>query len=168
MKNFFKSIFAVIILLTFVVPAQAFDGKVGYVDLSRLFDEYEKTKEFDKSLESDHNVFQEERDKRIEAIREEQGRLALMKEEEREKLEAELEKKKEELLEFDRQKRTDLTKQRDEKVREILLEIEKVVSDYAEKEKYAYILNDRVLIFGAEEFDLTDEVLKILNEKYKK
>ena len=80
----------------------------------------------------------------------------------------EVEKLRTELLEFDQANRTDLTKQRDEKIREILLEIEKVVSDYAKKEKFDMVLNDRVLIYGNETLDITDQVLKILNEKFNK
>jgi Skp family chaperone for outer membrane proteins len=46
-----------------------------------------------------------------------------------------------------------------------LLEIEGVVKDYAQKEKYDIILNDRVLIYGAESFDLTKTILDLLNAK---
>ena len=67
------------------------------------------------------------------------------------------------LLEFDRLKKTDLTKERNEKIREILLEIEKIVSDFAEKNGYSVILNDRVLIYGAPGYDVTEEILKVLN-----
>ena len=48
------------------------------------------------------------------------------------------------------------------------MEIEKNVSDFAKKEKYDVILNDRVLIYGSEQMDVTDHVLKILNDNYNK
>ena len=51
-----------------------------------------------------------------------------------------------------------------EKIREILLEIEKVVSDFAVKENYDIILNDRVLIYGNPVQDLTEDILTILNK----
>ena len=59
---------------------------------------------------------------------------------------------------------SDLTKERNEKIREILLEIEKIVSDYAEKEGYEIILNDRVLIYGNQNKNLTENILAILNQ----
>ena len=90
-----------------------------------------------------------------------------MKAEEKENLQAEIDTMKKALMEFDQAQRTDLAKQRDEKIREILLEIEKTVSDFAKKEKYDLILNDRVLIYGNETLDITDKVLTILNEAYK-
>ena len=56
-------------------------------------------------------------------------------------------------------------KKRNEKIREILLEIEKIVSAYAEKEGYDMIFNDRVLIYGAPVLNITQTVLDQLNAK---
>ena len=149
------------------VHAQSLDGKkVGYVDLSRIFDEYAKTKEYDAVLEKKHGEYEDTRSKKMDKIREAQGKLALLKEVEKAKLQESIEKDKADMLEFDRQQQTELKKQRDEKIREILLEIEKVVHDFAEKEKFALILNDRVLIYGEKTMDLTGKVLKLLNDSY--
>ena len=151
------------------VFAQSLDGKkVGYVDLSKVFDEYGKTKEYDAILEKKHAEYEDARNKKLDKIREAQGKLALLKEEEKAKLQESIDKDKADLLEFDRQQQTDLKKQRDDKIREILLEIEKIVHDFAEKEKYALILNDRVLIYGDKTMDLTEKVLKLLNDTNKK
>jgi outer membrane protein len=139
--------------------------KIGYVDLSRLFDEYYKTKEYDKVLEGEHKAYEQEGKVKIEKIREAQGKLALLKEDQKKATEDEIEKMKNELLEYDRQKKTDLTKERNEKIREILLEIEKIVSGYAEQNGYSVILNDRVLIFADKGLDLTENILKNLNAK---
>ncbi len=69
-----------------------------------------------------------------------------------------------EAQEFVRQEQSNLTKERNEKIREILLEIEKVVSDFAAQEGYDMILNDRVLIYGSPAQDLTEDILTILNK----
>lgn len=148
--------------------AQDFKGKVAYVDLGRMFDEYDKTKAYDKVLEADNKKFQEERTRKIDAIRDLQGKTAALKDAEKAKVEKDIEKQKADLLAFDQQKRTDLTKARDEKVREILMEIEKTVSEYAKKEGYAYVFNDRVLIYGDQSMNITEPVLKSLNEAYTK
>jgi len=166
-----KMIVIVALLLAVCAPnvwAAPKAGKIGYVDLSSLFDKYHKTIEYDKNLEVKHNEFETQSKEKLEKIREAQGKLAALKEKEKAKLEEEIEKMKEELLEFDRQIKTDLTKVRNEKIREILLEIEKVVSDYAAKEKFSVILNDRVLIYGDETLDVTQEILTILNEEKSK
>jgi outer membrane protein len=149
--------------------AQTFEGKkVGYLDISRVFDQYEKTKDFDKVLEGKHKEYESERNKKLEKIREAQNKLALLKDTEKGKLQSDIEQQRADLLEFDRQQQMDLRKQRDEIIREILQEAEKIVKDYAEKNGYVMIFNDRVLIFSDKGFDVTEEILKILNAGYKK
>jgi len=157
----------IVLGLTFMLtsPALAAKEKLGFVDLSRLFDEYYKTQEYDKTLEAKHKGFEDLRNTKIEAIREAQGKLGLLAEDKKAEMEQEIEKMKAELLEFDRQQKADLTKERNEKIREILLEIENQVSDYAEKEGYAMILNDRVLVYGDQTIDLTQQILEKLNTK---
>ncbi len=145
-------------------PAMAKD-KLGYVDLSRLFDEYYKTQDYDAALESQHKNFEAERNGKIDAIREAQGKLGLLNEDKKAELEVKIEKMKADLLEFDRQKKADLTKERNEKIREILLEIENEVSSYAEKEGFSMILNDRVLVYGNSGIDLTERILEKLNTR---
>ena len=92
--------------------------------------------------------------------------MDLLKPEEKDKAQKDLEQMRTDLAQYDQQKKTDLNKQRDEKIREILLEIEKVVSDFAKKEKYDLILNDRVLIYGNQGMDVSEPVLKLLNDSY--
>ena len=152
--------------LVMATSAFAKDMKIGYVELSRVFDGYQKTKEYDSAMQKDNEGFQKERDAMISKIRDAQGKLALLKEDEKVKLQADIDKQKGDLIEFDKQKRTDLAKKRDEKVREILLEIEKVVSDMAKKEGYDFILNDRVLVYGDQTQNLTEKVLKAVNDSY--
>lgn len=139
-------------------------SKIGYVDLSRLFDEYHKTKEYDKQLEARHGELERIGKEKIEKIRESESKLALLKEDQKKALEDEINLLKEDAQEFVRQEQTNLTKERNEKIREILLEIENIVSEYAEKESYDIILNDRVLIFGDPTQNLTEEILAILNK----
>lgn len=139
-------------------------GKIGYVDLSRLFDEYHKTKAYDQVLEAKHEDLEKIGKGKIEKIRESESKLALLKENEKSALEEEIEMMKGEAQEFVREKQSNLTKERNEKIREILLEIEKVVSDFATKEGYGIILNDRVLIYGNPSEDLTEQILTILNK----
>ncbi len=164
-----KSIAVLTLLFVFglFISAQA-EIKIAYVDLSRVFDEYERTKEYDTVLEKEHGDFEKEINGKVQDVRDMENKLALLKDDEKKKMEEDLEKKKAELLEFNRQKRTDLTKKRDEKIREILLEIEKVAREFAAKEGYSIILNDRVLIYGQESLNITDQVLKTLNEGYSK
>ena len=145
------------------------DGlKIGYVDLSKVFDGYQKTKEFDAALQSEGEAFQKQRDGMVQKIQDAQTKMDLMNDTQKTAIQADIEKQKNDVIAFDKEKRAELGKKRDEKVREILTEIQGVVSNIAKKEGYTYILNDRVMIFGDPQFNLTDEVLKAVNDSYKK
>ena len=163
LKMFMMAAVAVAIVIAGTTSAQA--GKIGYVDLSRLFDEYHKTKEYDKVLEAKHSELEKIGLEKVEKIKESESKLALLKEDQKKTLEAEIETMKTEAQGFVSQEQSNLTKDRNEKIREILLEIEKVVSDYAEKEQYDIILNDRVLIYGNTAQDVTEQILAILNQQ---
>jgi len=145
------------------------DGaKIAYVDLSKVFDGYQKTKEFDAVLQTEGDAFQKERDAMVQKIQDAQSKLDLMKDSEKAALQADIEKQKNDVVAYDKEKRTELAKKRDDKVREILTEIQGIVSDIAKKEGYTYILNDRVMIYGDPQYNITDEVSKALNDSYKK
>lgn len=150
-----------------VSPAAAQKAlKVGYLDISKTFDEYEKTKEYDEKFEVIYKDYEAKRNEKIEKLQEEQGKLALLKDDEKGKVEQQIEVLRNEILQFDRAQQAELNKQRDEKVREILLEIEKVVSDFAKQEGYDYVLNDRVLIYGGPDYEVTEKILERLNSSY--
>tara|TARA_Y100000031_G_C8027170_1_gene295418 strand:+ start:40 stop:546 length:507 start_codon:yes stop_codon:yes gene_type:complete len=144
------------------------EGKIGYVDLSRAFDEYQKTKEFDKKLEKKGDIKQEEREKLVKEIRKMRDGLELLNEKAKKNKETDIEIKIRSLQEFDQETKAGLVKDRDDMVRDILVEMNEVIQDYGEKNSYTIILNERVLLYGDNLLDLTDEIIKILNESFKK
>ena len=144
------------------------DLKIAYVDLSKVFDGYQKTKEFDAVLQKEGEAFQKERDAMIQKIQDAQSKFNLMNDTQKAAMEKDIEKQKNDVVAYDKEKRTELAKKRDDKVREILAEIQKIVSNLAAREGYAYVLNDRVMIYGDPQFNVTDVVLKTLNDSYKK
>lgn len=141
--------------------------KIGVMDLSKVFDNYQRTKDYDAVLEGKTKDYEKARNEKIDKVKELQGKMALLKDDEKEKVQKDLDAMRNDLASFDQAQQTDLKKQRDDKIREILLEIEKVTSDYAKKEKYDIIFNDRVLVYGAEGMDVSSQVLEILNAGYK-
>jgi len=146
----------------------AADLKIAYVDLSKVFDGYQKTKEFDAVLQSEGQAFQKDRDAMVQKIRDAQSKLDLMKDSEKAAMQEDIEKQKDAVIAYDKEKREELSRKRDDKVREILTEIQGIVSNLAKKEGYNYVLNDRVMIYGDPQSNITDEVLKTLNDNYKK
>jgi Skp family chaperone for outer membrane proteins len=142
--------------------------KLAYVDLSRLFDEYGKTKDYDKVLEDKQKAYESEREKKVSEVKQLQDKMSLLNDKEKEAKKSELEDKLKALQEYDRTKQTDLRKERDEKMKEILKDIEKAVTEHAKGNGYTMVFNDRVLVYQEKNLDITEPVLKILQGYYKK
>jgi outer membrane protein len=139
--------------------------KFAYVDLSRTFSEYTKTKGYDKTLGDKEKVYTDERDKKVAELKAFQDKLSLLNDKEREAKGAELQAKVKEFQESDRVKQADLRKEQDEKMKEILQDIEQAVKKYSEKEGYTMVFNDRVLVYQAPSMNITDQIIAILNGK---
>lgn len=158
--------FLAVALFLSASSAYALEGKIGYVDLGKIFDDYQKTKEFDKSLEAKGASKQGERDKMVAEIKKLRDEAELLSAKAKEDKQAAIDEKIKTLQDFDRVTRESLRKERDTMVRDILKEIEGVLTDFGKKEGYSFIFNDRVLVYKAEGSDLTNQVIKALNDSY--
>ena len=167
MKRGFAVMVGVVFLAICATGAFAAD-KLAYVDLSRLFDEYEKTKAYDKILEGKQMTYEKDREKNVDEVKKMQDKMSLLSDKEKEAKKGDLENKIKELQEFDRVQQTDLRKERDEKMKEILKDIENAVSAYSKANGYTMVFNDRVLVYQEKTMDITDGVIKILQGYYKK
>lgn len=166
-----KTILTITLISMFLLTGMSFaqsEEKIGYVDLSRSFDEYQETKDFDKDLEKKGDIKQQQREKLVKEIRNIRDELELMNEKAREKKEEDLTAKMRSLQEFDQNVKAELTKERDDMVRDILRKMNAVIQEYGENNGYSIIVNDRVLLYGDKTLDLTDEIIKVLNDSYKK
>ena len=148
--------------------AYAAGEKIGYVDLARIFDEYQKTKTFDKTLEGKGAAKQGERDKMVNEIKKLRDEAELLGAKAKEEKQVAIDEKIKTLQDFDRNTRDALRKERDGMVRDILKEIETVIQDFGKAQGYTFIFNDRVLVFKSEGSDLTNQITKTLNDSYAK
>ncbi len=151
-----------------ISTVKAETDKIAYVDLSRLFDAYQKTVDYDKKLEAEQNTKEQERNKKASEIKDLQSKLNLLNANEKDKQQKLIDAKTKELQDLDTQLQMSFRKDRDEKIKEILKDIESAVRDFAKSNNYTFILNDRVLIYGDQTKDITDKVLGILNKDYKR
>ena len=151
-----------------VKTACAGQDKIGYVDLAKVFDEYQKTKQFDKSLEAKGASKQTERDAMVAGIKKLRDEAELLSAKAKEDKQAAIDEKIKALQEYDRTTRDGLRRERDGMVRDILKEIEVVIQDFGKSQGYSYIFNDRVLVYKVEGSDLTNQVIKSLNDSYAK
>ncbi len=141
--------------------------KLGYVDLAKLFDGYPKTEEYAKTLAAKEKAYEAERDKKVGEIKQLQEKYTLLSEKEKEAKRSELENKIRALEDFDRNRQEQLLKERDEKLKEILKDIESAVEKYAQAQGYTFIFNDRMLVYQNKAFDITDKVMEILKASAK-
>lgn len=158
-------LWSIIFSLTILSAVYAAE-KFGYVDLSRTFSEYGKTKDFDKVLSDKETAYNTEREKKVNDVKQFQDKMNLLSDKEKETKKAELGTKIKGLQDFDRERQTDLRKEQDEKMKEILKDIEEAVKQYAEKEGYTMVFNDRVLVYQSKNLDITDKIIEIINKGY--
>jgi outer membrane protein len=144
--------------------AYAKEYKLGYVDLGRVFDEYKNTKESEKALEAKGKAKELERKTLVDDLKKLKDEQNMLSEKAKAAKQGAIDAKVKELQDFDTKARNDLMKERNDRLNVIMKDIEKVVTDYAKETGYDMVLNSRTLLYGAEQYDLTAEVLKRLNK----
>lgn len=166
-----KSVWFLVAMFTVALFARigyAAEQKIAYVDVGKLFDDYEKTKKYDHELQEEGKGKQAERDKIVLEIRRLRDEQAIMSEEKKKEAEGNIEKKLKELNDFDQGIRQNLGERRDKVVKEIFQDIDGLLKKYGERKGYDFIFNDRALLYRNPKYDQTSEVLKELNNEYKK
>jgi outer membrane protein len=142
--------------------------KIGYVDIFEVFNEYEKTKDYDKILEEKKASEKKKLDEKEEKIKKMQDKLLILSGDAQDKQREKISKAMEEYKDLRRQIFADLKKERDEKMMEIIEDINKTIEEYAKKEEFDLIINENAILYGKKSMDITSEILKRVNEKYKK
>jgi len=154
--------FAGLIIMTSSVYAES---KLAYIDLSRAFSEYNKTKDYDKKLTDKENSYITERDKKLGEFNTLKDKFALLNDKDKEAKKGELESKAKALKDFVTQKEEALRKEQEESMKEILKDIQDAVKSHAEKSDITVVFNDRVLVYQTKSMDITDNIIAILNKK---
>lgn len=167
MRKFLGIVLVAIVAFSFSVASFAQGLKVGYVNTIEVFNEYERTKKEDKQLEVKKEKAQKSLEGKEKELQKIQNRLEVLKEGEKEKEREKLRTKMQEYREIRQKEFTDIKKERDEMMKDIIDDIDQTVSDYAKKNKYDLIINGNSILYGQKKIDLTDTILKIINKKYK-
>ncbi len=153
---------------TLLVPPPAMaaeEFKVGYVDIGRVFDEYERTKRSESILERKGQQKEDELEKRLGSLRKLRGGLELLSDSAREKRSQEIDEKADELRRFGKYTKRELLLERDRVAKDILEDIQQAIDDYASANGFSLILDQRLLLYGQAVHDVTGEVLKQLNAR---
>lgn len=164
MAKKFLCIMIVFACLALTAKAHAADLKIGYVDMRKIFYEYEETKKFQKDLETKDQSAKEEFEKKTNEIRQMRDELELLSEKAKDKKNEELRRKTKELNDFRRDKGEELLAWRDAEVRRINKTIGDTTSEFAKKNGYNMVFNQMAFVYSSGNYDITDEILKELNK----
>ncbi len=171
MKAFVKRhvTFCFVFLFAFLVgnvwTSRAYAEKIAFVDVAKVFDSYEKTKQNDQLLAEEGKKKQAERDTMIQEIRRLKDELALLSDKNKEEKQSVIDQKIKVLQEFDGKAREELGRKRDDAVKEILKDIDGVMSNYGAQKGYDLIFNERALLYRSDKLDVTADVLSELNKR---
>ena len=147
--------------------ALADEFKVAYVNVGKLFDAYERTKASEAVLEKKGKQKEAEMEGRVTELKKLRESLELLNDKAREAKAREIEAKADELKRFRANTARDLRGERDDIAEQILKEIQTVVTEYGKQHQFSLILDERTMLYGQATYDATDEILTLLNSRYK-
>ncbi len=147
--------------------AWAGNEKYAFVDVAKLFDNYQKTKDQDKTLQDSGKKQEEKRDALVYDIRQLKDELALMNGDMKNKKQELLEQKIQGLQDFDRNVKKDIDEARSKVVREIFSDLDSAIKSYAEKNGITMVFNEKALLYRDDKLAATDAILAELNKNYK-
>lgn len=168
-----KKIF--ILLLAVITLSSCTQQKIGFVDSTELMKDYKAVKDLENQIKDKQNLLQGKY---------EQVALAFEKEvQEFQKVSKKLSQKKAEAryqeLMFTQQQIQQnqqneslaLQKESQEDMNTLIDDMKDLVKEYAKKNSYTFILGTNEsgnVLYGAKEYDLTETILEVINDAYKK
>ena len=170
MKHLSRVWMAVVVVLVGGLAASSVSaaalGKVAFADVAKVFDEYQRTKESDKILEGKSKAKEGEMESKVNELKKLREGLELLSDKAKDERQKQIEEKADELQRFRLAAQNELRRERDNVAREILKEIDEVVQAYAKAQSYDLILNERTLIYATPTLDVTNDILKQLNDRH--
>lgn len=170
MRKIIAFLIIVGITLSFSLSVQAKDLEIGFVDILLVFNDYTKTKDYEDIIEQKKTKREKEsnlQEKKDEIIKM-QDSLSLLKEREQQEQTEKIQKAVVEYRTLENKIFNELKQESDERMKEILDDINKAIENHARKSGFDLILNKSGILYGDKGIDVTDAVLKDLNKNYKK
>lgn len=164
----FIAVLIIVVFCSWVNSGFAQDLKLGYINLKKVLDKYKKVIDGEDQLVKEAEKKNAQRDNLVKEIKNLREKIGLLEDKKNEKKQQELEEKIKELQDFTYETRTDLRQKRDEKFRDIMGEIKNVVEEYGQSRNYNIIIDDTLLLYKDGDLEVTEEIIKILNQRYKK
>jgi len=173
--RFFKIIFAVIFIATFVFifSSNAADvAKIGVVDLKRVLDNSSAGKLAQAELSQQGKKMQKELEKRqaemVEIQKNLERQAAVMSKDAREQKIRDLKIKKIDIENLNKKYRSEFRQSERKKLIKIQKEVLSITEEIGKKEGYLIIFDKSAAIYVPKTLDLTDKVIQEYNAGYKK
>lgn len=144
------------------------DTPIGYINLKTILDKYEKVTVGEQELMKEAEAKNKEREELVKEVKSLREKLDLADAAQKPTQQAELEGKIKNLQEMTYQAQTTLRQRRDEKFKEIMQEVKDVIDEYGQSNGYNMIMDDALLLYKNAKLDVTEEIVKRLNQRYKK
>lgn len=170
----------IIITITFLVAAGSWiyqlltEPKIGYVRSHDMIYRYEGTKRAQANFQQKSQQWQARVDtlkmEYRKALHDYQRKTDDLTEQEKEHIEERLNKQQQQIQQYTRaigQKTQDEDEQR---MQEVLNQVNSYVKEYAKKHNYDIVYGTTMsgnILYGKDEYDITDDVLEYLNRKYR-
>lgn len=144
------------------------DLKIGVVNVEKIYADYEKAKSVRDEIQSKRKEKQDELSKKqseLKKLKEEYDqKKGKLKGEEKEKYEKKINDLTAEINTFVNLTNRQLIDENRKKTQELLNDIAKVIQDYASKNGYDLIIDKKSLPYFNPSFDISEEIIKILNQ----
>jgi outer membrane protein len=170
MKN---SVLAIILILTFASCQQS--QKIGFVDNSKLINEYQEKIDIQDKLQAKIKTYEAKRDSIRQAfqleINEAELKSRKMSQADLQKLSQELQQKDQIIAKRDQFEQQQIAQESQAKNDSLIKKVRNFVKDYGTKNGYDFILGSNEagsVMYGKEANDLTQVILDALNAAYKK
>ena len=174
MKKVSIFFFGAAFLIAVIAPALADEPlKIAYVDMQKALNQSEVGKEAKKTITQEVEKMEKSfsgKQKELEKLREDlEKRGAVMSETVRKEKERDYQARLRDLQRLQRDYEDDLRRKDRELTERILKDLDGIVKKIGEERKFTIILekNQPAVVYISNTLDLTDEVIKILNEKRK-
>jgi len=170
MRNVFKVIVGVFLLFFAFNSYNAYSGelKLGFVNYKKVFNSYEKTKDLREKLKEKTNEKKLEAQKMIDDINKLKNQMQILSEDAKEEKRKELKEKLRKFNDFSEDAKEELLKESDKVYKQLSKEIVNAIQELGKKGGYTFIFDSQTLFYKDNAYDLTDAVIKFLNDKYKK
>ncbi len=153
---------------TAAAAEQAPAAKIGFVNVAKIFDGYERTKQSDAVLEKKGRQKESELQGKMGELKKMSEGLELLSDTAREAKKRDLQARADEVKRFQTNTAEDLRQERNGVAQEILKDIQQAVDEYAKSKGYTLILDQRAILHGDSAQDVTEDVLQLLNSRAKK